>query len=176
MRLIMNLSSDMKNKVNLARNKKFLSSLIRLLQDTSPTIQTRALGTVKNLSSARVEGKVLLVSFKDGALIEALRTIFCHGLEELRAIKILRSLCCPETAEKIGNREGIFALLIKEGSREEPGKNESSTVARKALQMLAGSIRSEPQGTTIPPCQRYLLCDVSEQALCNMSTMSTCAM
>jgi len=179
MRLIMNLSSDITNKVNMVRNKNFLSSLIRLLLDASPTVQTRALGTVKNLSSAQVEGKVLLVSFKDGALIEVLARIIHHGLEDpsmyIKALKILRNLCCPQTAETIGNCEGIFALLIKEGSRDEPENTESSSVARKALQMLAGSIRSGPQGT-IPPCQSYLLRDVSKQTLCNMSTMSTCAM
>ena len=139
--VLMDLASCTANQVAMARIEKVLATFVKLavVEDKSET-REYAVSGLQNLAFEK-KNRVQLVSYGSGVVIEALKKTTSSDSNDKtrrRSAGALTNLACNETAERMGNHEGLLATLAHVSVNDE--NKDVQERAALALTKLANSV------------------------------------
>ena len=136
----------------MARNQTVLGTLVKMvLVEASALTRESAITALQNLAFTK-ENRSLLVSFKNGIVLAALKKALSSDPDtkaRRRAAGALTNLACDETAAAMGNHKGLLDALAIVATKDE--SLDVQTRASLALTKIASSI------TVHMECQPALL-------------------
>ena len=119
---LMDLASEPANQVPMAMNEKLLGSLVKMvLVEKISTTRESAITALQNLAFTK-ENRKLLVNFKSGIVLEALRKALNSDKNDKarrRAAGALTNLACEETSEIMGSHKGLLESLAIVSTKDE---------------------------------------------------------
>ena len=119
---LMDLASEPTNQVPLAKNEKLLGTLVKMvLVEKIATTRESAITALQNLAFTK-ENRKLLVEFKSGIVLEALKKALNSDKNDKarrRAAGALTNLACEETSELMGTHKGLLDSLAIVSTKDE---------------------------------------------------------
>lgn len=119
---LMDLASEPRNQVALARDDTVLGTLIKMtLVETNAATREFAITALQNLAYCK-DNRTRLVCFKDGVLLEALQQALASDAEakaRRRAAGALTNLVCDETARRMGEHHGLLEALALVATKDD---------------------------------------------------------
>jgi len=119
---LMDLASAPANQVPLARNEKLLGTLVKMvLMEKVAATRESAVTALQNLAFTK-ENRSILVDFKGGIVLEALRKALNSDKNDKarrRAAGALTNLACLETAGRMGSHKGLLDTLAIVATKDE---------------------------------------------------------
>jgi len=138
---LMDLASAPSNQVHMAKNEKLLGTLVKMvLIEKIASTRESAITALQNLAFTK-ENRSLLVVFKQGIVLEALKKALSGDKNDKarrRAAGALTNLACDDTAEVMGSHKGLLDSLAIASTKDD--NQEVQTRAAMALTKLAASI------------------------------------
>jgi hypothetical protein len=138
---LMDLASIPVNQVAMASNDKVLGTLVKMaLVEKQALTREFVITALQNLAFCK-KNRPLLVHFKDGVLLEALKQALLNDLDakaRRRAAGALTNLVCDETAESMGNHKGLLDALAIVATKDDNW--DVQTRASLALTKIANCI------------------------------------
>lgn len=139
--VLMSLASATPNQVTMAKNDKVLGIFVKMaLSEKNERTRESVVTGIQNLAFSK-ENRRVLVSFRDGIVLEALKKSLLTDPDpktRRRAAGALTNLSCNETGAAMGNHRGLLEALAiaatKDGSADVQGR------ASIALTKVANSI------------------------------------
>lgn len=119
---LMDLASAPANQVPMARNDKLLGTLVKMvLVEKIATTRESAITALQNMAFTK-ENRMLLVQFKSGIVLEALKKALNSDKNDKarrRSAGALTNLACEETAELMGTHKGLLDSLAIVSTKDE---------------------------------------------------------
>jgi hypothetical protein len=150
---LMDLAGAPLNQNPMAHDEKLLSTLVRLaVTDQKSETREYAVTALQNLAFSK-ENRAWLAQFCNGVVLEALKKLLIsddqNDKARRRAAGALTNLACDDTAETLGQHEGLLDVLagVSMSDRNEDVQKRASL----ALTKIANSI------TSTMPCHTTLL-------------------
>lgn len=139
---LMDLAEASCNQESMAKNEKVVGTLCKMIVvETVAGTRESAITALQNLAFSK-SNRLLLVSFKDGIVLECLKRALSsdkYDKSRRRAAGALQNLTCDETAEVMGSHTGLLETMAMVASAKEDSE-EVQTRTSAALNKLAAKI------------------------------------